>query len=186
MLCMLITGWTGGISRRRADLCWGSQAMASRANRDSFFFTNISPQMDNFNQSTLGGIWGRLEDAVYEEVEVEDLRVSAIGGPVFHTDDRIFRGVRIPREFYKVLAYVEAGELKARAFLLTQSLDQLELLDLKEFKVYQVTLTEVEQRCGLVFPDNLRAADGFARILERLPEAAVERRPLLSLENIIW
>ena len=171
---------------RRADLLWGSTAEARRANVDSFFFTNITPQMDNFNQSSQGGLWGRLEDAVFDEVDVEDLRLSLFGGPLFHEDDRVFRDVKIPREFFKVIAYVEAGVLNAKAFLLTQSLDQLELLDLKQFKVFQVTLSEIEQRGGFTFPSNLRAADTFAEHLELVAEAVIERQPLTSTDDIVW
>jgi endonuclease G len=171
---------------RRADLVWGTDAEARQANKDSFFFTNITPQMDNFNQSQQGGIWGKLEDAVFDEVDVEDLRVSVFGGPVFRGDDRLFRGVRIPREFFKVLAFVEAGELKARAFLLTQNLDQLELLELNEFKIYQVSLGEVEKRCGFTFPSNLKTADGYAELLKLRAEAISVRRPLGTLADIEW
>ena len=171
---------------RRADLLWGNVTEARRANKDSFFFTNITPQMDNFNQSMQGGIWGRLEDAVFDEVDVEDLRISVFGGPVFRNDDRVFRDVKIPRAFFKVLAFVENGSLKARAFLLTQNLDELELLDLNEFKVFQVTLGEIEQRCGFTFPTNLKAGDGFAEHLERIPEAVAERAALRSLDDIMW
>ncbi len=171
---------------RRADLLWGSLAEARRANKDSFFFTNITPQMDNFNQSSQGGIWGKLEDALFEEVEVEGLRISVFGGPILRSDDREFRDVKIPREFFKVLAFVEKGKLKARAFLLTQNLDELELLELNQFKVFQVKLTEVEQRCGFTFPANLKSADGFAEHLERLAEAVDERQPLNSLDDIVW
>lgn len=172
---------------RRADLLWGSMAEARRANVDSFFFTNITPQMDNFNQSSQGGLWGRLEDAVFEEADVEELRINVFGGPIFHEDDRVFRDVQIPREFFKVIAYMEDGTLKAKAFLLTQSLDQLELLDLKQFKVFQVTLSEVEQRGGFTFPNNLRTADTFAEHLESVPEAvAAEREPLTSTADIVW
>jgi endonuclease G len=171
---------------RRADLIWGGEAEAQLGNKDSFFFTNITPQMDNFNQSAQGGIWGKLEDAVFEEVEVADLRLSVFGGPIFRSDDRVFRGIKIPREFYKVLAFVEKGKLKAKAFLLTQNLNQLELLDLNQFKVFQVTLAEVEQRCGLTFPSNLKAADGFAETIGRRPEAVSDREPLRSLADIEW
>lgn len=170
---------------RRADLIWGSDAEAKQANSDSFFFTNITPQMDNFNQSGLGGIWGKIEDAVFEEVDVDDLKVSVFGGPVFRSDDRVFRGVKIPREFFKVLAYVENGKLEARAFLLTQSLEQLEVLDLNQFRVFQVALGEVESRCGFKFPTNLKAGDTFAEVIERMPESA-ERRSLESLADIKW
>jgi endonuclease G len=169
---------------RRADLLWGSLPEAKKANKDSFFFTNITPQMDNFNQSSQGGIWGELENALFEEVDVDNLRVSVFGGPVFRADDRVYRGVKIPREFFKVLAYIDAGTLKAKAFLLTQNLDQLELLDLDEFKVFQVTLTEVEQRCGFSFPNNLKAGDEF---IEHIPEGVAARRPPLeSVEDVVW
>ncbi|MBC7893365.1 MAG: DNA/RNA non-specific endonuclease, partial [Sphingobacteriaceae bacterium] len=171
---------------RRADLVWGTLAEAKQANRDSFFFTNIAPQMDNFNQGGLGGIWGKLEDAVFEEVDVDNLKVSAFGGPVFRSDDRTFRGIKIPREFYKIIAFVEGGTLKAKAFLLTQNLDQLELLDLNEFRVFQVTIAEIEQRTNLVFPANLKGADTFAEQLESTSEALSERKPLDSLDEIRW
>ena len=171
---------------RRADLVWGSDNEAASANKDSFFFTNITPQMDNFNQSKLGGIWGKLENAVFEEVDVDNLHVSVFGGPVFKNDDRVFRGVKIPREFFKVLAFVESGKLKASAFLLTQNLDQLELLELNEFKVFQVTLSEVEQRCRFTFPAKLKAADRFAEHLDSQPEGVTERAPLQSLDDILW
>ncbi|MGV8857428.1 DNA/RNA non-specific endonuclease [Rhodoglobus sp.] len=68
---------------RRADLTWGELGDAQQANRDSFSFTNIAPQMDDFNQSSRQGLWGRLEDALYEDVDVDDLRVSVMAGPVF-------------------------------------------------------------------------------------------------------
>ncbi|MEX5716950.1 DNA/RNA non-specific endonuclease [Geodermatophilus maliterrae] len=166
---------------RRADLVWGSLPVAERANRDSFCFTNIAPQMDDFNQSARNGVWGRLENAVLADVDVEDLRVSVFGGPVFAADDRVYRGVRLPREFWKVIAFREAGALRARAFLLTQALHQLEALDLDEFRVFQVTLPEVEARTGLRFPDVLRAADTLV-----LPELVREREPLGSVADIRW
>jgi endonuclease G len=171
---------------RRADLLWGGTEEAKKANIDSFFFTNITPQMDNFNQSGLGGLWGRLEDAVFEDADVENLKVSAFGGPVFKNDDREFKGVKIPREFFKVIVFVEGGKLKARAFLLTQNLNQLEALELNEFKVFQVKLTEVEQRCGIRFPANLKTADSFAEKLELAAESIDERKPLSSTDDIMW
>jgi endonuclease G len=171
---------------RRADLLWGPLAEAKKANRDSFFFTNITPQMDDFNQSSRGGIWGRLEDAVFEDTDVEDLKVSVFGGPVFHNDDREFRDVLIPREFWKLLLFIENGVLKAKAFLLTQSLDELEALELDEFKVFQVSVPEIEARCGLAFSAAIRSADSVAERLARRPEALSDRRPLRSFHEIDW
>ncbi|MGJ3562245.1 DNA/RNA non-specific endonuclease [Streptomyces sp. INA 01156] len=81
---------------RRADLLWGSLPEAEKANTDSFFYTNITPQMDDFNQSSKHGLWGELEDAVFADTEVDDLKISVFGGPVFQEDDRTFRGVKVP------------------------------------------------------------------------------------------
>jgi endonuclease G len=165
---------------RRADLIWGSDAVAGRANTDSFFFTNITPQMDDFNQSAKAGLWGRLEDALFADVEVDDLRVSVSGGPVFNADDRVFRNVALPREFWKVITFAEAGVLKTKAFLLTQNLNQLEALDLDEFRVFQVTIAELEQRTGLRFAPVLHDA-AAPEVLE-----VAEREPLSSTEDIRW
>jgi endonuclease G, mitochondrial len=171
---------------RRADLVWGKKDEAEKANKDSFFFTNITPQMDNFNQGNLGGVWGRLEDAIFDEVDVDNLKVTVFGGPVFKNDDRVFKGFKIPREFFKVIVFVESGKLKARGFLLTQNLNQLEALDLNEFKTFQVKLSEIEQRCGFKFPGNLTASDGFAEKMKARLESIDERNPLESVSDIMW
>jgi endonuclease G len=166
---------------RRADLLWGSLPEAKKANIDSFFYTNITPQMDDFNQSSRGGLWGQLEGAVFADTDVDDLKVSVFGGPVFQDDDRLFRGERIPREYWKVLAFAEQGELKTKAFLLTQNLNQIEALELDEFRVFQVTLSEIEDRTRLRFPDTLHTADTLL-----VPETAAARQPLENLTEIQW
>jgi endonuclease G, mitochondrial len=171
---------------RRADLLWGSLSEARKANKDSFFFTNIAPQMDDFNQSGKGGLWGRLEDAVFDDTDVENLKVSLFGGPVFRKDDREFKGVKLPKAFWKVIAFVEDKKLKAKGFLLTQNLDPLELLELDQFKVYQVALAEIEERCSLTLSASLKAADSVGRRFRRRPIALSQRKPLASLEDIDW
>lgn len=44
--------------------------------------------MDDFNQSGKNGIWGRLEEAVFSDVDIQDLKVTAFGGPIFRDNDR--------------------------------------------------------------------------------------------------
>ncbi|WP_018686622.1 DNA/RNA non-specific endonuclease [Actinokineospora enzanensis] len=167
---------------RRADLLWGSAAEAAKANHDSFYFPNITPQMDDFNQSMRHGIWGRLEDAIFADVDVDHLKVSVFGGPVCQDDDRAYRGVQVPREFWKIIASVQDGALRASAFLLTQNLDHLETLDFDEFRVYQVTLGELQERTSLRFPDVLVGAD----TAPAKPEAEAVRTPLTSMSDITW
>jgi endonuclease G, mitochondrial len=175
----------GHIARRK-DLLWGGMLEAKKANRDSFFFTNIAPQMDDFNQAGMGGLWGHLENAVFEDTEVENMKVSLFGGPVFRPDDREFRGIKLPREFWKVIVFVEDNKLKAKGFLLTQNLDALEVFELDRFKIFQVALTEIEDRCGIKFAAALKAADSVGERLTRRPEALRQRKPLSALEEIDW
>ncbi len=144
---------------RRADLIWGPEAEARQANHDSFFFTNITPQLDTFNQDGRQGLWGELEDAIFADVDVDRLRVSLVGGPIFADDDFLYRDVLVPRSFYKVIAYVEAGSLRAKAFVLTQ--DDLETnvraFGLEKFRVYQTPVRDLESRTGLTFAGLARA-----------------------------
>ena len=166
---------------RRADLLWGPLSDAKKANTDSFFFTNITPQMDDFNQSSKDGVWGRLEDAVFADVDVQDLKVSAFGGPVFHVDDRVYRETQLPREYWKVLAYVEQGQFRSHAFLLTQNLNPFEAIDFDEFRAFQISTTELEERTNLQFADALRTADTFTA-----PSITGDREPLSTVADIQW
>lgn len=167
---------------RRADLLWGEMPEAQQANTDSFRYTNITPQMDDFNQSSKQGVWGRLENALFEDVDVQDLRVSVFGGPVFHADDRVYRGIALPAEYWKLLVFQDQGVMKSRAFMLTQNLEHLRgILMLDEFRVYQITVAELEERTKLHFPEVVHLTGGPASV-RRLGE----RPPLDGTDDIIW
>jgi endonuclease G len=153
---------------RRADLCWGSAAEANQANRDSFFFTNITPQHQRFNQGLRHGLWGRLEDALFEDVKVAGLRISLLGGPILRKNDPLFEGVRIPTEFWKLLAYTDDADdtHKVRAYILTQrnlvrDMIDAQSLELNEFQVYQVPLSRIEQDSGIRFTSAFKALDAM-------------------------
>jgi endonuclease G len=161
---------------RRADVVWGGEQEAQRANRESFYFTNIMPQHEGFNQSDQGGLWGRLENAIFEDVDVLDLRVSVLAGPAFGDRDVAYRGVRIPREFWKVIVFVDAvtGTLQAKGFVLTQAdlLNRIEALGLEPFRLFRVPLADIETRASLDF-GSLKEAD---TALPVAPSAARRRR----------
>lgn len=146
---------------RRADLLWGDDDAARRANRDSFCFTNIAPQMDSFNQSGQEGAWGMLENSLLEYLHDTPVpRCCVMAGPVLRDDDPAYRGVQVPLEFWKLLIYRDdAGALTARAFVVTQNLDGLETITLDEqYRTYGVPLTDVESRTGLDFSATLHTA----------------------------
>jgi endonuclease G, mitochondrial len=138
---------------RRADLLWGSLSEAKKANTDSFFFTNITPQHEAFNQSSANGIWGKLEDAIFAEVDVEDLCITVMGGPIFSPADPVYRGVQLPQDFWKAIYFRETGNsaITAKGYVLTQAdlLDQSEVLQLPEFSVYEVPISKISEMTGL-------------------------------------
>ncbi len=155
---------------RRSDLLWGTLDEAMQANADSFFFTNITPQHQDFNQSGRGGSWGLLENAVLALEGLEDRRLTLFAGPVLADDDPPYRGiVQLPREHWKVVVYRLDGQLSFKCFVLSQDLDGIADIDfLDEFDTYLVPLELLEARTGLTFaslrdnaaPDGLRQVGG--------------------------
>lgn len=143
----------------------------------------IAPTLTN----STGKVLGPLEDALYEDVEIDELRASVIAGPVFRNDDQVYRGVGILRECWKMLVYCQDSALHVVAFLLTQDLDQLRVLTaLDEFRLYQVSLVEIQERTGLVFGDGLHGADGYAQASTAIRGAVGERAPLEKFSEIHW
>jgi endonuclease G len=169
---------------RRSDLLWGTREEAERANRESFLFTNIAPQLDDFNQSRQHGLWGQLEDAIYEAVSVDDLRLSVLGGPIFKRNDLAYRDVLVPRSYWKLIGYAEAGALRAKAYVLTQDdlEGKLESLGLEPFNLYQVNVRELGALTGLDYGP-LAAADTMA---PATPDAqVVGARPIAARSDIV-
>ncbi len=79
-------------------------------------------------------------------------------------DDPTYRGVvQLPREFWKIVVYRVDGQLRFKAFLLTQSLDGIEPVFLgpdaflDDFDTYLVPIDLLEARTTLAFT-SLRAA----------------------------
>lgn len=119
---------------------------------------------------------------LFDEVDVQDLRVSVFGGPVFHLDDRVYRSIALPSEYWKLLVFLEQGAMKSRAFILTQNLEHLRgILMLDEFRVYQITVAELEARTQLHFPEVVQQTGGLASI-----RGLGERAPLDETGDIIW
>ena len=152
---------------RRLDPAWGrSDGIVKVANDDTFHFTNCSPQHERFNQGKK--LWAGLEDYLLDKAGAEGRRLSVFTGPVFRDDDPDYRGVKIPKEFWKVAAYVKAGVgLVAAAFLVSQ--DKLigpvvteESAAERVAKTFQKTVAEIERLTRLDFGE-LRKADVLTR-----------------------
>ena len=104
---------------RRRDPVWGEPAVAAVANAETFCFTNAAPQVAAFNQSK--DLWLGLEDYLLAHAEVTDTRLTVLTGPVLDAGDPVYRGVQVPRAFWKVAAWAGSAGLAATAYLLDQS-----------------------------------------------------------------
>ncbi|WP_414685400.1 DNA/RNA non-specific endonuclease [Microbacterium sp. LWH3-1.2] len=142
---------------RRRDPGWGTEQEARRATEATFTYPNAAPQASGFNQSKQ--LWLGLEDHVLEFADTTDERISVFTAPVLNDDDPPYRGIRVPRRFFKVAAWTtrEGGvpRLAAAGFVL----DQSELIDLREgvldvptlgaFRTFQVRIADIEEMSGV-------------------------------------
>jgi endonuclease G len=155
---------------RREDPNWG--ATAATANRDTFHFTNCAPQLSAFNQRS----WLELEDYILANTRRVRGRASVFTGPVFRTDDPVYRGVAIPLAYWKVVAFVhDDGRPSATAYLLDHDvdLDGMSLL-FGAFRTYQRSILSIAALTGLDF-GTLPQVDGFSNE-ERAMGVTVEQR----------
>jgi endonuclease G len=153
---------------RRLDPAWGLSAAAAKlANDDTFHFTNCSPQHHDFNAGQT--LWAGLEDYILDNADNLNFRVTVFSGPVFAADDDQYRGVQLPRQFWKVVAMAkQSGELSATAYLLSQ--EQLikgleiapEAFSYGAYRTYQVPVAQIQDLTGLSF-GSLVNADPLGR-----------------------
>jgi len=147
---------------RRADAGWGATPHEAKlANDDTFHFTNCAPQHEITNQGITKQappglkLWGNLEEYIVRQGKMDRRKICIFNGPVFRTSDRRYRGVNIPKEFWKVIVFEsDDGEPRAAAFVLTQAElieDLKEEFEVGEYKAVQVRLRDLESKTKLDF-----------------------------------
>jgi len=167
---------------RRLDPAWGPLAKA--ANDDTFHFTNCTPQHHDFNAGST--LWLGLEDYVLGNADNRDLKVSVVTGPILADDDPLYRGVALPRQYWKVVAMTKSdGTLSATGYLLSQAalLDEFlagpEEFSFGAYRTFQVPVRRIASMTGLGL-DAYVAGDPLERI-----EAGVSARELLRPQDLI-
>jgi endonuclease G len=165
---------------RRRDPAWGpTDAIARAANDDTFHFTNAAPQHHDFNAGRT--LWVGLEDYVLGNADTRDLAVSVFTGPVLADDDDAYRGVQLPRQFWKVVAMVKVdGALSVTGYLLSQAalLDELpsvEPFSYGAYRTFQVPVRQIAELTELGMEPHV-AADPLER-LEPVPPPRELSRP---------
>jgi endonuclease G len=168
---------------RRLDPTWGrSPRVAKVANDDTFHFTNCSPQHFRFNEGK--NLWAGLEDYLLAKAAGERRRMTVFTGPVFAEDDPEFRGVRIPRRFWKVAVIGPVLGLSSLAFLVSQEgllRDAVSFGPSEVAQLFQTSVLTVEATTGLTF-GALAGAD--AGSVTSFAPGPVPLRELHSLEEI--
>lgn len=150
--------WDKGHLAKPSALAWGTLQEAQAAYQSAFYFTNVAPQHQYFNQ----GLWSALEKYVLRGLHPESNKFCFFTGPVCKPDDIEYRSVRIPKSFWLLAVYENSSD-PARphihAFLAAQYTagagGEIEpvVIAAREVKpnAYEISVDKLEQETGLVF-----------------------------------
>ena len=131
------SGYDRGHMVPAADMAFSEEAMS-----ETFFMSNISPQVRAFNQ----GIWRELEE--YTRDWAYDFKhLYVVSGAIF--DKRPNRigntGVSIPKAYYKVLLDLAEPEKKAIGFLFPNEVSY------ERINTFATSIDEIEAKTGIDF-----------------------------------
>jgi endonuclease G len=184
---------------RREDPNWGEPAEAQRANDDTFHYVNAAPQHASLNQGKT--LWQGLENYILDSARTHGLRACVFTGPVLRRDDEeeevMIDGAVVPREFWKLVVTLDAGDqdLHATAYLLSQGelirrlletrgrREGLEGFTLGAYRTFQLAVSDLSEATGYDFSAYVQA-DPLRR-LDDVQEALTSREPVfLPLESL--
>ena len=152
------SGYDKGHLAPAADMAWNEQAM-----RESFYLSNISPQLPGFNR----GVWKDLEEQVRAWAkEYNSLYIAT--GPYFAGNDSVIgeNKVSIPTHFYKaVLIYNDTIQQAVAFYLPHKKINDT-------FYKYIITVDELEKSTGIDF---------FSSLPDR-----IERRLESRIDTLFW
>lgn len=147
--------WDRGHMVRRRSLHWGDRETAVRADNESFYWSNISPQHTRLHATA----WGSIEDWMLDFTEDNKKQSAVFTGPIFTPYDPEHQNFpdqppyRIPAGFWKIIAIESDSKLKAASFLVWQrDYDRNEPLKFDPV-LEQVRLTTIEYLTGMIFED---------------------------------
>lgn len=158
-------GWLSGTKYSRGHLVASADRLASReANEQTFYYTNISPQLQEHN----GGIWQRLEQWLQNlgrNDRARDVVYIAKGGTIRDHEimsQRIRGRMVIPKFYYMAIVVKKVDRYQGIAFW-TEHRDYHHTVKLRSLAI---SIDELEERTGLDFfanfPNGLE--DSFERM----------------------
>lgn len=151
----------------------GDMKRSYEAMSESFFLSNMSPQLNAFN----GGVWNRLENEVRSIAQRMGM-LYVVTGPVLRDAERKQIGanrVSVPSAYYKVLYAPEQQE--AIAFLVPHEASRQDL------GTFIVSIDSVEKVTGIDFWASM--VDSLEQQLEASPDpSAWYREPEIKLSEL--
>ena len=135
----------------------GDMGFSRRSMSETFYMSNMSPQVRNFN----GGIWRELEESVRDWAR-RFRHIYIVTGPVLTDvlEDEIGKnGVSVPKRYYKVILDITEPEMKGIGFIIPNEVST------KTLDKYAVTIDEVEAVTGIDF---------FADLIDEATEEELE------------
>lgn len=131
------SGYDRGHLAPAADMSWSETAM-----KESFYFSNISPQVPSFNR----GVWKRLEDQV-RWWAAYDSTIYVVTGPVLRDNLPTIgpNQVSVPELFYKVILVYKPHEKKGIGFIMKNEGSSLPV------KNFAISIDSVQRATGINF-----------------------------------
>lgn len=131
------SGYDRGHLARLADM----KGRSRKCELESCYFTNISPQKQNFNRET----WNNLERAA-DELTLRYDESWIVTGPYFDEDIKLLNErIEIPDGFYKILILRKGKIFLPLAFVLDHESQSTDL------EKYSVTIDSIESLTGIDF-----------------------------------
>lgn len=136
----------------------GDMAFSNLSMSETFFMSNMSPQIRNFNS----GVWRELEENV-RDWGMKFGHLYIVTGPVLSRGIRDQIGgndVSVPDEYFKVIMDLTEPEIKAIGFLIPNEVST------KHLSEYAVPINQIEDITGINFFANLIEDNREEEILE--------------------
>lgn len=129
----------------------GDFKFSQRLTRESFYMSNVSPQAPQFNR----GVWKELEDQVRSWAR-RDRGLYVVTGPVLKSGLETIgkrNEVAVPEQFYKVILYCNAPDIRIIGFLMNNEPSN------ESLRSFVVPVDQIEKLTGIDFfpfiPDDL-------------------------------
>jgi endonuclease G len=131
------SGYDRGHILPAGDMKWNKEAM-----KETFYFSNMTPQPANFNR----GRWQSMEELVRAWV-LKYKKLWIVTGPVLKDNLPVIgpNQVAVPEQYYKVVLRQEGAKYIGMALLITTDVPSSDL------KYYATSINKVEELTGIDF-----------------------------------